>query len=136
MRDPKRIDVILDMIETIWRAEPDLRLAQIIMNAYGKPGDPYGYEDNDLLEDLLEIRMLDESETEEQKTVWALKSTSEYSGGFTTDKIYHERPSDEKVMKALKDKYSSDSKYTWEKRGDNTWRAGITTVVLEEVEIE
>jgi len=53
MRDPKRIDIILETIKTIWEASPDLRLAQIIMNAIGHPGDPYYYEDDDLLEKLL-----------------------------------------------------------------------------------
>jgi len=81
------------------------------------------------------IRQRD-SVDESQKTVWVLKSTSEYANGYTIDKIYYQRPNDEKVMTILEDNYSSDLKHIWKKQGPNSWRAGITTVVLEKVEIE
>lgn len=35
MRDPKRIDVLLKEIETIWKANPDLRLMQLLLNCTG-----------------------------------------------------------------------------------------------------
>lgn len=35
MRDPQRIDVMLKKIETIWKAAPDLRLMQLLLNAIG-----------------------------------------------------------------------------------------------------
>lgn len=34
MRDPERIPVILDTIKEIWEKYPDLRLSQLIINAY------------------------------------------------------------------------------------------------------
>jgi uncharacterized protein YihD (DUF1040 family) len=33
MRDPNRIDVILNRVRLVWKRYPDLRLAQIIVNA-------------------------------------------------------------------------------------------------------
>lgn len=39
MRDPARIDRILDKIRAYWRANPDLRLAQIVVNA-ARPTEP------------------------------------------------------------------------------------------------
>lgn len=33
MRDPARIDRILKLLEFYWRKHPDLRLAQIVLNA-------------------------------------------------------------------------------------------------------
>jgi len=47
MRDPKRIRKILDLIERIWKRNPDLRLTQLIQNCFGT-GDIYYFEDEDL----------------------------------------------------------------------------------------
>ena len=33
MRDPQRIDEILDLVRQVWLQDPDLRLGQIIVNA-------------------------------------------------------------------------------------------------------
>lgn len=33
MRDPKRIDEMLDLLRQIWSQEPDLRLGQLVYNA-------------------------------------------------------------------------------------------------------
>lgn len=33
MRDPERIDDILDLVRQVWLQDPDLRLGQIIVNA-------------------------------------------------------------------------------------------------------
>ena len=54
-RDPKRIPVILKRLGKIWKENPDLRLAQLILNVFvtGGPGAPYGriyaVEDKELL---------------------------------------------------------------------------------------
>ena len=48
MRNPKRIDKILNIIEKVWKKAPDLRLMQLLGNAHGLRSDPYYYEDDDL----------------------------------------------------------------------------------------
>ena len=45
MRDPDRIKVMLRLIEDIWNCYPDLRLAQLIMNALKSNQDTYYIED-------------------------------------------------------------------------------------------
>lgn len=52
MRDPARIDRILELVEKIWRNSPDFRLTQLIMNALNITYDPYYIEDNELEEAL------------------------------------------------------------------------------------
>ena len=39
MRDPGRIDQILDLLREVWTRSPDLRLGQLIVNAV-RPRDP------------------------------------------------------------------------------------------------
>ena len=39
MRDPARIDQILELIGNLWKEHPDLRLTQLIINA-AQPKDP------------------------------------------------------------------------------------------------
>jgi uncharacterized protein YihD (DUF1040 family) len=51
MRDPKRIDKVLNIIRMFWKQEPDLRLMQLLMNALG-PGDPFHVEDDVLVKKL------------------------------------------------------------------------------------
>ena len=51
MRDPKRIDRILKLLEKHWKKYPDLRLGQIIQNFNGE-GDVFYLEDS-LLEEYL-----------------------------------------------------------------------------------
>lgn len=51
MRDPERIDKILGLLRKYWKANPDLRLAQIVGNMSGMQ-DPYNYEDDDLIKAL------------------------------------------------------------------------------------
>jgi hypothetical protein len=46
-RDPARIDRILNTIRTIWVANPDMRLCQLIGNCFGE-GDLYYTDDLDL----------------------------------------------------------------------------------------
>lgn len=61
MRDPDRIPVILGQLEQLWERYPDLRLGQLILNAFRD--DFYGVEDEDLIRrmfdcyDDLEIRL-------------------------------------------------------------------------------
>ena len=52
MRDPKRIEEMLELIKEIWENAPDLRLTQLIMNSLNMNGDPYYIEDADLLKSL------------------------------------------------------------------------------------
>lgn len=51
MRDPKRIDRILKLIEKIWKKHPGLRLCQLIGNCF-ETGDNYAQKD-ELLEKKL-----------------------------------------------------------------------------------
>jgi hypothetical protein len=39
MRDPARIDPMLDLVREVWTRSPDLRLGQLIVNAV-RPGEP------------------------------------------------------------------------------------------------
>lgn len=52
MRDPDRIDKVLNRIKEIWKKFPDLRLGQLILNVIQDPA-LYYIEDADLAE-LLE----------------------------------------------------------------------------------
>ena len=59
MRDPQRIDQILDVLREIWELQPDLRLGQIVVGAI-RPDDPcpqvFYAEDNALLQGLCDYR--------------------------------------------------------------------------------
>jgi uncharacterized protein YihD (DUF1040 family) len=58
MRDPKRIDEMLDEIREIWKRSPDLRLMQLLLNcfSYDCPnGRVYNTEDEVLLEKIKEV---------------------------------------------------------------------------------
>ena len=55
MRDPKRIQPMLDLIKQIWERSPDLRLGQLISNATVDVDDEdrlYHIEDEELAEKL------------------------------------------------------------------------------------
>ena len=54
MRDPKRIDVILQEISAIWHKYPDMRLGQLIGNVLEGPS-LYYVEDNSLLKALKDV---------------------------------------------------------------------------------
>ena len=58
MRDPKRIDRILNLLRAYWTQNPDLRLAQIVGNEVpgSRAGDIYNFED-DKLEAALRKRL-------------------------------------------------------------------------------
>ena len=62
MRDPKRIKIVLDKIEKLWKFNPDQRLGQLLFN-YTRIGtrvpgelgiikDPFYYEDTEIESDL------------------------------------------------------------------------------------
>ena len=51
MRDPNRIDEVLETLSAYWKKHPDLRLGQIIVNVTGK-SDPFYVEDETLLTKL------------------------------------------------------------------------------------
>lgn len=50
MRNPERIDQVLEIIETIWKNNPDLRLAQLLLNT--DPKLSYSTEDDELFVQL------------------------------------------------------------------------------------
>ena len=59
MRDPTRIDAMLDALRTVWTEQPDLRLGQLIVIAT-RPTMPclelFNVEDQSLLEGLQSYR--------------------------------------------------------------------------------
>ena len=52
MRDPKRINRMIELIRGILLTQPDTRLTQLIMNALNMDSDPY-YVEDDILEKKL-----------------------------------------------------------------------------------
>ena len=54
MRDPKRIDEILETIRSIWEKSPDLRLLQLLTNSLTKFNSEFFYfvQDEELIESL------------------------------------------------------------------------------------
>jgi len=62
MRDPKRIKPILEIIEKLWKKNPELRLTQLLMNALSMNSDPYFIEDDTLLDCLNKLEMRKDNE--------------------------------------------------------------------------
>ena len=56
MRDPNRIDIVLEAVRIVWKKAPDLRLGQMISNISYEAGysDPFFLEDDRLLQVLTE----------------------------------------------------------------------------------
>ena len=54
MRDPNRIDQVIEAVKTEWKQAPDWRLGQLIVNISRAAGcsDPFFLEDDKLLEIL------------------------------------------------------------------------------------
>lgn len=50
MRDPARIEPMLTLVRTIWTAQPDLRLGQLLLNVVEDEGTVAYYLEDDLLE--------------------------------------------------------------------------------------
>lgn len=47
MRDPKRIDEVLNTVKTVWEQYPDMRFGQLVVNVLGI--DPFYIEDDVIL---------------------------------------------------------------------------------------
>lgn len=52
MRDPERIPRILAKLEEVWRASPDLRLGQLLVNLVGHP--LFFHTEDDVIEPCLD----------------------------------------------------------------------------------
>jgi len=52
MRDPKRIDKILERVREVWKTYPDLRLLQLLYNCLEIDNMAYYVEDDELLKRL------------------------------------------------------------------------------------
>lgn len=57
MRDPKRIERMIELVKRIWEKNPDLRLCQLIGNCF-ELGDNYYKEDGELEKRLKEVYKL------------------------------------------------------------------------------
>ena len=57
MRDPARIDKVLDLVSSMWHKHPDIRLSQMILNCvkYDNYQALYNLEDEELMERLKKI---------------------------------------------------------------------------------
>lgn len=54
MRDPDRIALVLESIESLWKQYPDLRLGQFLLNVSRDP-ELYYIEDEELVERMQEV---------------------------------------------------------------------------------
>ena len=54
MRDPKRIEKYLKILEQIWEQYPDLRFTQLILNVFGNNPADYYIEDEDSIQLLID----------------------------------------------------------------------------------
>lgn len=52
MRDPKRIDKVLDVVKQAWAKNPDLRFGQLILNLTTNANALYYVEDDTMIEAL------------------------------------------------------------------------------------
>lgn len=52
MRDPTRIDRIIDLLRTCWHSHPDQRLGQLIINICQQENMVF-YKEDDAIEDLI-----------------------------------------------------------------------------------
>jgi len=63
MRDPNRIEIVLDQIKYIWKEVPDLRLGQLILNVLQDPA-LYYVEDDQLVDYLKKFYIREEDISE------------------------------------------------------------------------
>ncbi len=54
MRDPRRIEKYLKILEQVWEQYPDLRFTQLILNVFGNNPADYYIEDEDSIQLLLD----------------------------------------------------------------------------------
>ena len=52
MRDPKRIDAVIEQLRTVWKCAPELRLGQMLLNVFSEPN-LYYVEDQALIDKLV-----------------------------------------------------------------------------------
>lgn len=65
MRDPKRIDRILELLKKAWLIQPDLRLCQLLSNRFpANAGDLFYIEDARVEQALMEFLKENKSETQ------------------------------------------------------------------------
>ena len=71
MRDPERIDKMLNLIKSIWKTYPDFRLTQLITNAIPFSGDIFYVEDDALFAYLksLQKKLKEDNHEYNQSTV-------------------------------------------------------------------
>jgi len=55
MRDPKRIDGIINRLRAAWKTQPSLRLGQLILNGFDDDMDLYYAEDEPLIAEIERI---------------------------------------------------------------------------------
>ena len=67
MRDPNRIDKVLDEIKTLWKKYPDLRLGQLICNVLQDPA-LYYVEDNELVKYLKAYYGVEEKDSDDSSS--------------------------------------------------------------------
>lgn len=75
MRNPERIDKILEIIGKIWKQNPDLRLGQMIMNAFNiRDGNGcYYIEDDNFIQKLIDkVVVVEGEEPDEQQELQML----------------------------------------------------------------
>jgi len=83
MRDPKRIDVVLQEISNIWHKYPDLRLGQLIGNVLEGPA-LYYVEDDGLIQALKDMYNQEEIlvKFDEEAYIWDLVKRDPEEIGF------------------------------------------------------
>jgi uncharacterized protein YihD (DUF1040 family) len=53
MRDPRRMNKLLDVLKKCWEKEPDWRFGQLMVNFLGQlPRDPFFYEEDEMIEEM------------------------------------------------------------------------------------
>ena len=55
MRNPERIPDFCNQLSTIWSKVPDWRFGQLMINLFRTIGDPFYYEDDELIKKIEEI---------------------------------------------------------------------------------
>lgn len=107
MRNPNRIDSILNKIKIIWKKYPDLRLGQLFSNTLNFLA-LYNVEDEQLVDILSKYYKVDLTTIELEKTEDTLVSNMKNVGALNKGKIYIHKNTDVKlVSKEDLDKYLS-----------------------------
>lgn len=72
-RDPKRIDIIVEMLKAVWKQNPDLRLGQLFVNIDTRSSSP----DLFMLEDDRLLQVLEQLYVEHEANKRRLEKKSE-----------------------------------------------------------